>query len=148
MSLSLWFTDEDEPESEDDEPELLEEDEEELDDEELHRRGGTCVFGCASSCCHDCGFWSDYLNHSASCLKAPQSGGIPPPSCRSSPSPQIPHHSSPRTPESDMTYDEGIWPLVLDTDNFAELLKPALKVVLGCVFAITFHIDFWVSDSC
>jgi hypothetical protein len=56
LSLSLWFTDEDEPESEEDEPELLEDEEEELEDEELNIITNTCVSCYVSSCCRDCGF--------------------------------------------------------------------------------------------
>jgi hypothetical protein len=47
-----------------------------------------------------------------------------------------------------MMYDEGIGALVLNTDNFAEFLKPALKVVLCGVFTVAFDIDLRVSHSC
>ena len=39
-------------------------------------------------------------------------------------------------------YDEGVGPLVLDADYFAELPKPALEVIFGGVFAVAFDIDF------
>lgn len=56
FSLSLWFTELDDPESEEEESELREEEDEELDDDELHKRRATFSFCCASSYCPGCGF--------------------------------------------------------------------------------------------
>lgn len=45
-------------------------------------------------------------------------------------------------------YDEGIGPLVLNADDLAELLKPALQILLGRVLAVALDVDLWISDPC
>lgn len=44
-------------------------------------------------------------------------------------------------------YDERVWSLVLNTDNFAEFFKPSLEVILCSILSVSLDIDFWVPDS-